>query len=138
MRLACLGSGCASTHRIHHTRPYAHHHQLLSHICNLQSNLQNPLQCSKTISISFCNWSSVSYFKEKSVPMDQLLCVRTGASCTKVTSCKRHTMQNLMHAKNFVAIMSCLQEHIPHGACSCTAAKPCEGGPACLNPKHTP
>ncbi len=37
--------------------------------------------------------------KRKNISIDQLLCVRTGASCTKVALCNRGTEQGLVHAK---------------------------------------
>lgn len=62
-------------------RPCAHHHQLVSHNCNLRPNPQNPLQCSKLMSISSCSRSSDSW---KTCLCRPGFCVRTGTPCTKI------------------------------------------------------
>lgn len=97
LHLACLGSACASTHRIHHMRPCAHHHQLESHICNLQPNLQSPLQSSKSVS-ALAVGLQIHAPTRKNVSVDQLLCVKTGTSCSRITVCNWSTVQEVHYA----------------------------------------
>ena len=105
LHLACLGSGCASTHRIHHTRPCAHHRQLVSHICNLQPNPQTPLQRSKPVFLlALAVGLQIHATKRKNVSVDQLLCVKTSTSCSRITVCNWSTVQEVHYAcQGFVA-----------------------------------
>ncbi len=58
-------------------RPCAHHHQLESHICNLQPNPQTPLQRSKPVFLlALAVGLQIHATKRKNVSVDQLMCVK--------------------------------------------------------------
>ena len=109
LHLACLDSACASTHRTHHTRPYAHHHQLASHICSLQPNPQNPLQSSKSVSFSSCNWSSDSRNEKKKYWYKNSFCVSEQAHRAPQLPFATGALSRDLCRPRFIATRPCLQ-----------------------------